>query len=221
MIISISKLRSSALCLIVAAVLSSGMALSQGSPPARPAVVLIGPPLSGKTTFVTRIQDNYRIPGISVEDLIRDNAAELRRMHPKGTSLADTRYDPAMSRYLRTRLNGMDLSRGVALDGFPATRHQAEDLAKMSAELALSPIVLQLEIPDEIVRQRAAQGGRQSDSPKIIEQRIKDYHREFDMISAYFPNAKVVKIDGTQSEDNVWKVMQQALDQAKVGPATK
>jgi adenylate kinase len=219
---TISMLKSSAFCFIVAtAVLNSGIALSQGSPPARPVVVLIGPPLSGKTTFLARIQDNYRLPGISVEDLIHDNAAELRRMHPKGTSLADTRYDPAMSRYLRTRLNSMDLSRGVALDGFPATRHQAEDLAKMSAELALSPIVLQLEIPDEIVRQRAAQGGRQSDSPKIIEQRVKDYHREFDMISAYFPNAKVVKIDGTQSEDNVWKVMQQALDQAKVGPATK
>jgi adenylate kinase len=184
-------------------------------------VVLIGPPLSGKTTFVTRIQDNYGIPGISVEDLIRDNASELRKMNPQNVSLAEMRYDPAMSRYLRTRLDRMDLSRGVALDGFPATRHQAEDLAKMNADLALNPIVFQLEIPDEIVRKRAAQGGRQSDTPRIIEQRIKDYHREFDMISAYFPNAKIVKIDGTQSEDNVWKVMKQALDQAKVGPVTK
>jgi adenylate kinase len=216
-----SKFKSSALCLMVAMVLCGGVASSQDAPPARPVVVLIGPPLSGKTTFVTRIQDNYGIPGISVEDLIRDNASELRKMNPQNVSLAEMRYDPAMSRYLRTRLDRMDLSRGVALDGFPATRHQAEDLAKMNADLALNPIVFQLEIPDEIVRKRAAQGGRQSDTPRIIEQRIKDYHREFDMISAYFPNAKMVKIDGTQSEDNVWKVMKQALDQAKVGPVTK
>jgi adenylate kinase len=216
-----SKFKSSALCLMVAMVLCGGVASSQDAPPARPVVVLIGPPLSGKTTFVTRIQDNYGIPGISVEDLIRDNASELRKMNPQNVSLAEMRYDPAMSRYLRTRLDRMDLSRGVALDGFPATRHQAEDLAKMNADLALNPIVFQLEIPDEIVRKRAAQGGRQSDTPRIIEQRIKDYHREFDMISAYFPNAKIVKIDGTQSEDNVWKVMKQALDQAKVGPVTK
>jgi len=216
-----SKFKSSALCLMVATVLYGGVALSQDAPPARPVVVLIGPPLSGKTTFVTRIQDSYGIPGISVEDLIRDNASELRKMNPQNVSLAEMRYDPAMSRYLRTRLDRMDLSRGVALDGFPATRHQAEDLAKMNADLALNPIVFQLEIPDEIVRKRAAQGGRQSDTPRIIEQRIKDYHREFDMISAYFPNAKIVKIDGTQSEDNVWKVMKQALDQAKVGPVTK
>jgi adenylate kinase len=216
-----SKFKSSALCLMVAMVLCGGVASSQDAPPARPVVVLIGPPLSGKTTFVTRIQDNYGIPGISVEDLIRDNASELRKMNPQNVSLAEMRYDPAMSRYLRTRLDRMDLSRGVALDGFPATRHQAEDLAKMNADLALNPIVFQLEIPDEIVRKRAAQGGRQSDTPRIIEPRIKDYHREFDMISAYFPNAKIVKIDGTQSEDNVWKVMKQALDQAKVGPVTK
>lgn len=220
--IRISKFRSSAPCLMVAAAaLCGGVALSQDLPPARPLVVLIGPPLSGKTTFVTAIERSYGIPGVSVEDLIKDNASELRKMHPANISLAEMRYDPAMSRYLRTRLNSMDLSRGAALDGFPATRHQAEDLAKMIADLKLNPIVLQLEIPDETVRKRAAEGGRQSDQPKIIEQRIKDYHREFDMISVYFPNAKIVKIDGTKSEEGVWKAMQQALDQAKVRPADK
>ena len=126
-----------------------------------------------------------------------------------------------MSRYLRTRLDDMYLTNGAALDGFPATRMQAEDLAKMIADLRLNPIVLQLEIPDETVRQRASTGGRQSDSPKIIEQRIKDYHREFDMISVYYPNAKIVKIDGTKSEELMWKDMQQALDQWGLRPANK
>jgi adenylate kinase family enzyme len=126
-----------------------------------------------------------------------------------------------MSRYLRSRLNSMDLSRGAALDGFPATKLQAEDLAKIIAELKLNPIVLQLDIPDDTVRERAAKGGRQSDRPKIIEQRIKDYHREFDMISVYFPNAKIVKIDGKVSEERMWKAMQQTLDQWGLQPAAK
>ncbi len=218
-----SKRKRSALCLIVAtAVLGSGgVAVSQDSPPARPLVILIGPPLSGKTTFVTSIERSYGIPGISVEDLIKDHASELRKMHPEGTSMAEMRYDPAMSRYLRTRLDSMDLSGGAALDGFPATRHQAEDLAKIVADLGLNPIVLQLEIPDDTVRKRAAQGGRQSDRPQIIEQRIKDYHREFDTISVYYPKAKIVKIDGTQSEERMWKLIQQALDQGGVHPADK
>jgi adenylate kinase family enzyme len=106
-------------------------------PPARPLVILIGPPLSGKTTFVTPIQHRYGVPGISVEDLIKDHASELMKMHRGRTSMAEMRYDPAMSRYLRARLGGMDLGRGAALDGFPATQQQAGELAKMIQELHL------------------------------------------------------------------------------------
>ena len=220
--ISVPSLKHSAFCLMVAVVLNAGtVVLSQDLAPARPLVILIGPPLSGKTTLVTPIQGRYGIPGISVEDLIKDHASELRKMHRGRTSMAEMRYDPAMSRYLRARLDSMDLGRGAALDGFPATQQQAEELAKMIQELHLNPIVLQLEVPDAVVRKRAAAAGRQSDQPKIIEQRIKDYHREFDMISVYYPNAKIVKIDGTQSEEKMWKAIQQALDEAKLRVAEK
>jgi len=219
---SVPNLKLSAFCLMVALVLSGGtVVLSQDSPPARPLVILIGPPLSGKTTLVTPIQRRYGIPGISVEDLIKDHASELRKKHRGRTSMAEMRYDPAMSRYLRARLGSMDLGSGAALDGFPATQQQAEALAKMIQELHLNPMVIQLEIPDDVVRKRAAAAGRQSDQPKIIEQRIKDYHREFDMISVYYPNARIVKIDGTQSEEKMWKAIQQALDEAKLPVAQK
>jgi len=214
-----SKLTRSACGLIVSAIVLCGVAWSQNAQPVRPLVILIGPPLSGKTSFVAEIQRDYKIPGISVEDLVTEHASELRKKHPEGGSLADMRYDPAMSRFLRVRLDSMDLGRGAALDGFPATRSQAEDLTKMIGDLKLTPIVLQLEIPDDMVRKRAATGGRQSDQPKIIEQRIKDYHREFDMISVYFPKAKIVKIDGTQAEDPMWKAMHQALEQWGLHPA--
>ena len=220
--IPIPKSRFTTLCLIfAAAVLSVGVTRSQDSPPARPLVILIGPPLSGKTTFLTEIQRRYGLPGISVEDLITKNASELRKMHPKNIPMAEMRYDPAMSRYLRARLDSTNLSRGLVLDGFPATRTQAEDLAKIIDERKMNAITLQLEIPDDVVRQRAAKGGRQSDRQQVIDQRIKDYHREFDTLSIYFPNAKIVKIDGTQSEDIMWKAMQQALDAWGLPPASK
>src|SRR5580765_8492888 len=110
--ISILSSRRSVCCLTVAMVLNVGtVLLSQDSPPARPLVILIGPPLSGKTTFVTRIQQRYGVQGISVEDLIKDHAAELMKMHRGRTALAEMRYDPAMSRYVRARLNKMDLGR--------------------------------------------------------------------------------------------------------------
>jgi hypothetical protein len=35
-------------------------------------------------------------------------------------------------------------------------------------------------------------------------------------ISLYYPNAKIVKIDGTQSEEKMCQAMQQVLDEAKL-----
>jgi hypothetical protein len=63
--------------------------------------------------------------------------------------------------------------------------------------------------------------GHLSDRPQIIEQRIKDYHREMDAIGAYFPNAKIADIDGNLPEAETWKAIQTALDGAGLKPVTK
>lgn len=191
------------------------------SGPSQPLIILIGPPLSGKTTFADSIAHSYGVPSISIEDLIRDNATELEGLRGEGISLAEMRYDPAMSRYVRERLKTADLSHGITLDGYPATLFQAEDLAKIFPDLKLKLIALRLQMPDDVVRKRAQMTGRESDRPQIIEQRIKDYHREMDSISVYFPNAKIVDIDGNQPEAQVWSAMQTALTEAGLKPTVK
>ena len=196
------------------------------SPPAasgssQPLIILIGPPLSGKTTFADSISHTYGVPSISIEDLIRDNAAELDRLRGEGVSLAEMRYDPAMSRYLRERLKTADLSHGITLDGYPATLVQAEELAKMFPDLKMKLVALRLQVPDDTVRERAKTTGRESDRPQIIEQRIKDYHREMDAISLYFPNAKIVDLDGSAPEAKVWMAIQTALDEAGLKSTAK
>jgi adenylate kinase len=213
--------------LIVLTVLLSNMLCAQTttatvqSSSAPPLIILIGPPLSGKTVFVDSITRTYGIPNISIEDLIHDNAAELERLRGEGMSMAEMRYDPAMSRYLRQRLKTADLGHGIALDGYPATLVQAEDLARMLADLKLKPIAFQFEVPDDVIRERAKKTGRQSDCPQILEQRIKDYHREMDAISLYFPTAKIVPVDGNKSEAEVWKAIEAGLDQAGIKPLQK
>jgi adenylate kinase family enzyme len=131
------------------------------------------------------------------------------------------RYDPAMSRYLRTRLKTMNLSHGLALDGYPATLVQAQDLAQMLPDLHLKPIAFQLQLSDEVIRERAKKTGRESDSSQILEQRIKDYHREMDSISIYFPKAKIVPVDADKPEVEVWQAIQAGLDEAGIKPKTK
>ena len=191
------------------------------SPAQQPLIILIGPPLSGKTSLVDSITRTYNIPNISVEDLIKDHSDELEHLRGVDMSMAEMRYDPAMSRYLRDRLKTADLSHGLALDGYPATLVQAEDLAKMVPDLKLKPIAFQFQVPDDVIRERAKKTGRKSDNPQILEQRIKDYHREMDAISLYFPQAKIVQVDGNKPEAEVWKVVQAALDEAGITPAAK
>jgi adenylate kinase len=186
---------------------------------APPLIILIGPPLSGKTTLVESIRATYNIPAISIEDLIKDNAAELERLRGE-KSLAEMRFDPAMSRYLRERLKTADLSHGLALDGYPTTLVQAEDLAKMLPEMKLRPIAFQLKVPDEMIRERAKKSGQESNRPQILEQRIKDYHREMDSISSYFPDAQIVSVNGNQSEAKVWKAIRTGLEEAGIKPAS-
>jgi adenylate kinase family enzyme len=205
--------------LIVSLVLANIVNAQTASPtapssPSQPLIILIGPPLSGKTTFADSISHTYGVPTISIEDLIRDNAAELDKLRGEGVSLAEMRYDPAMSRYLRERLKTADLSHGITLDGYPATLVQAEELAKMFPDLKMKLVALRLQVPDDTVRERAKTTGRESDRPQIIEQRIKDYHREMDAISLYFPNAKIVDLDASLAEAKVWKAIQTALDEA-------
>ena len=166
------------------------------------------------------IRTTYGIPGISIEDLIKDNAAELERLRGE-KSLAEMRFDPAMSRYLRERLKTADLRHGLALDGYPTTLVQAEDLAKMLPDLKLSPIAFQLKVPDDVVRQRAKKSGQESNKPEILEQRIKDYHREMDSIGTYFPEARIVPVNGNQSEAKVWKEVRAGMESAGIKPAAK
>lgn len=176
-----------------------------------PLIIVIGPPLS-RSEFVKSIGSTYDIPTISIEDLIKENTAELDRLRGQGISMAEMRYDPAMSRYLKARLEKTDLSHGLALDGYPATLFQAEELVKMLAGVSLKPIAFQLNVPDDVIRERAKKSGEAENTPEIVDQRIKNYHREMDSISHYFPNARVVPVDGNQPEAEVWKAMRTELD---------
>jgi adenylate kinase family enzyme len=126
------------------------------------------------------------------------------------------RTDPAMSRYVLGKFKAMDLSQGVTLDGYPATLVQSEELAKMLPDVKMNPLVFQLLLPDDVIRARAKTSREASDSPRIINQRIKDYHREMDGIGYYFPRAKIVAVDVNKPEAESWKAMQAAMDQVGI-----
>ena len=153
--------------------------------PEKPLVlVLIGPPASGKTTQADYIHRKYKIPVITVENLV---SPPLRRS------------DPAVNGLVRAELVKIDRIRGFALDGYPATRAQAQYLAGMLEEMKLpQPFIVQLNIPDDVVWERSIGRDRAE-----VERRLTEYHREMDVIRDYYPEASIWTVDGTRSVSGV------------------
>lgn len=99
-------------------------------------IVMVGAPGAGKGTQAQRLAASLGVVTVSTGDLFRTAlregtplGAEVRRYVEKGTLVPD----PVTLRVVEDRLDQPDAARGVVLDGFPRTRHQAEALDAMLA----------------------------------------------------------------------------------------
>jgi adenylate kinase len=178
-----------------------------------PVVVFIGPPGSGKSTQAAQVAKKYKLPVITPESLIQLDPAAFEKNRTQGISGLERDSDPFLNRLFLKRMEQPDVAAGFILDGYPATKDHADFLAKMLAEgrLPKSVVVLQLDIPDEVARKRME--GKTGGTPGSLEQRLKDYHREMDLIRVYFPSAEIQTIDATPKISKVRKQVESALKQ--------
>jgi adenylate kinase len=160
-------------------------------------IVLMGPTGSGKSTQTEFLKKRFGIPAIAVDDLIAANPAALAKYRPAGITPGPPQLNPAVDALVAAKITSLDLTKGVVLDGYPATKDQANHLAALAAKLNLPPpIIIQIDLPDEVSRERARKRGRADDTPDLIEERLKNYHREMDMIRSYYPEANIWTING-------------------------
>lgn len=142
-------------------------------------MVLIGPPGSGKTTQSELLGKRYKVPVVSGDAALSDDA-------------------------MRARLKALDVSRGFILDGYPATRRQADFLGVLVKEFKLpSPIILQLDVPDDVVRQRLA--GKEK--PAVLEKSLVQYHKEMDLVREYYPQGDIWTVIGTRPIGDVTRTI--------------
>ena len=183
-------------CGVVLTLLLGAAAQSQ-SADERFLILLIGPTGSGKTTQVEFLKKRFGAPTVAVDDLIQANPAALAKHRRPGITPGPPQLNPAVDRLVAEKLASLDLSRGVVLDGYPASKDQADHLAALVAKLNLPPpIVIQIDLPDDIARQRLKERERADDTPELIEERLKHYHREMDMIRSYYPEANTWTVNG-------------------------
>ncbi len=161
-------------------------------------VVLVGPPASGKSTQADYLRKKYKLPCVSIEQLLETKMG-------KGAAGADLhRGDADLDGILKEYLEGMEVARGFTLDGYPATRKQADYLSELAREMNLpSPIVVQIHIPDHVAHDRSKSRGGIDDKPEIIARRLQQYHKEMDMLRAYYPETDIWTIDGSRDARGV------------------
>src|SRR6266496_4188382 len=100
-------------------------------------IVLIGPTGSGKTTQAAFLERRYGLPTIAADDLIRQHPEALKKYQTPGIDPGVPQASPALNDLMRDRLSQMDAKKGFVLDGYPATKDQADHLEAMVKELGL------------------------------------------------------------------------------------
>jgi adenylate kinase len=160
-------------------------------------IILIGPTGSGKTTQAEFLKKRFGIPTISVDELIQANPAALAKFRRPGITPGPPQLNPAIDGLVAEKLAGLDLTKGVVLDGYPASKDQADHLAALAVKLKLPPpTVIQFDLPDDIARARLRERQGPEDKPELIEERLKNYHREMDMMRSYYPEVNIWTING-------------------------
>jgi adenylate kinase len=115
--------------------------------PSAQALVLFGPPGSGKGTQAKLLMQCLGIPQISTGDMLREHilagdplGQEISGVMHTGALVADEKVNALVEE----RLARPDCAHGFILDGYPRTRQQAEELVRWLGSRGIDELVIHL-----------------------------------------------------------------------------
>jgi adenylate kinase len=118
------------------------------------AVLLFGPPGSGKGTQAVLLADGLRLPRISTGDIFRQNVKQGTELGREVEAIMRSGRlvpDELVNRIVESRLTQPDCARGSILDGYPRTVPQARMLDAMLGRLGQGRVVVNLLVDYNIV----------------------------------------------------------------------
>ncbi|KXJ99482.1 MAG: Adenylate kinase [Parcubacteria bacterium OLB19] len=190
-------------------------------------VIFIGPQGSGKGTQIDKVRsiisqlDNER-------KLLEIQTGRLfRAMTARADTFAKSKVTNTLSQGIlqpdfltfvlwgQEMLNELDPSSHLLIDGFPRTVSQAQVLDGAFTFFERSLIqVINLDTPEEIVRERMLGRARADDTPESIENRLRWYREDTLPVLEYYrqkDNVLVHDIDGSSSIESVHEQILTAL----------
>ncbi|MGB3508391.1 MAG: adenylate kinase [Microcoleaceae cyanobacterium] len=186
-------------------------------------LVFLGPPGAGKGTQAIRIAEFYQLPHISTGDILRTNVAQKTPLGIQAKlymNRGDLVPDKLILGMVEQRLKNSDTENGWILDGFPRNVNQANFIEKLlstsknqKAKIINPFIVINIEVPDDVLVSRLLSRGRRDDNVDTIKNRLEVYHQQTKpLIEFYQERQQLISIDGNQSVDAVTHSLKQAVD---------
>ncbi len=118
------------------------------------ALLLFGPPGSGKGTQAVLLSEALRIPRISTGDILRQHVKDGTELGKRAQTIMGTGQlvpDELVDEIVEHRLAQPDCANGFILDGFPRTLKQAELLDKLLSRLGKEKVVVNLRVDYNII----------------------------------------------------------------------
>jgi len=176
-------------------------------------ILLFGPPGSGKGTQSKRLIQHYNLNHLSTGDILRKEIAEqtpLGRIAQHYIDKGELVPDEVVISMIEELFEDKAI-KGFVFDGFPRTVPQAKALDNMLLgrnKTICIMVVLEVDEEELIKRllNRASIEGRKDDELHIIENRIKVYQNQTaPVLDYYLKQGKAFKVNGMQTEDEVFK----------------
>lgn len=190
-------------------------------------IIFIGPQGSGKGTQIDRLDKvlKEKDPTRKVVDI--QTGRRFRAMAASGEGYTEKHIQETLNTgilqplFLSTVLWGdamrthLDDECHLLIDGFPRIIDEAKVLESAFAFYHREPVdIINLNTPEEIVRERMKSRAREDDTTESIEERLRWYREQTMPVVEYYrarPNTRVHDIDGTASIDEVHSAILVAL----------
>lgn len=174
-------------------------------------IIVMGPQGSGKTTQAELLAKNLNLPHLQTGELYRRVAKEksplgikVKELLDKGQLVPDKEHNQLLEREVKKPL----YKNGFVLDGSPRTLSQAKGQPFKTDK------VFYLYVSDKENTKRLLKRGRKDDTPELIAERLRIYHRETEPVLEYFRQQGIlIEVDGERPIEVIYQDVMDRLKQ--------